>query len=132
MKFPSIFRTATPSRFEIKPRYYDPVREEVKRRTERIQAELQAGAQEEGLSDEERVQRFRAGIKGAFAEYQGIRPRERSIFASAAMIRTIIFLLLVGGLAGYIYLGQVVFEYLLYGIVLIAAIYFLNKLRTKV
>ena len=42
MKFPSIFRTASPSRFDIKPRYYDPVKEELDQRESRIKKQLEA------------------------------------------------------------------------------------------
>lgn len=40
MRFPSLFRLPRYQRFEIKPRYYDPVKEEIKERTERIKREM--------------------------------------------------------------------------------------------
>ncbi len=36
MRFPSLFRLPKYQRFHIQPRYYDPVKEEIKERTERI------------------------------------------------------------------------------------------------
>lgn len=40
MKFPSIIRLPRHRQFNIEPRYYDPVKEEIKERTERIKKEL--------------------------------------------------------------------------------------------
>jgi len=42
MKF-SLFRTPKPQRFEITPRYYDPVKEDIEFRTFRIRKELEQG-----------------------------------------------------------------------------------------
>ncbi|NVJ84933.1 MAG: hypothetical protein HWE15_01430 [Algoriphagus sp.] len=132
MKFPSIFRTASPSRFDIKPRYYDPVKEELEQRTSRIKKELEAEGKLGGeISEDDRLKHYETGIRGAFSQHQGIRPRGGSILASTAMLRTLIFLILVGGLAGYIYIGPVIFEYLLYIMVLIAGVYFFTKLKSK-
>ncbi len=41
MRFPSLFRVPKYQQFEIKPRYYDPVKEEIKERTERIKQEME-------------------------------------------------------------------------------------------
>ncbi len=43
MRFPSLFRLPQSQRFHIQPRYYDPVKEEIKERTERIKREMQTG-----------------------------------------------------------------------------------------
>ncbi|MBK6266634.1 hypothetical protein JKA74_16430 [Marivirga sp. S37H4] len=40
MKIPSIFRLPRHQRFEIKPRYYDPVKEDIDKRTSRIRQEM--------------------------------------------------------------------------------------------
>jgi hypothetical protein len=40
MKMPSIFRIPGHQRFEIQPRYYDPVKEDMEKRTNRIRQEL--------------------------------------------------------------------------------------------
>jgi len=40
MKFPSIFRLPGHQRFEIQPRYYDPIKEDLEKRTSRIRQEL--------------------------------------------------------------------------------------------
>jgi len=131
MKFPSLFRTANPSRFDVKPRYYDPVKEELNERTARIQKELEAEGKLGDISEEDRLRHYSSGIRGSFSQYQGIKEREGSIMTSTAMIRTLIFLFLVAGLAGYIYLGPVIFEYLLYLVLLIVSIYYFFKLKPK-
>lgn len=131
MKFPSIFRTAAPMRFDIKPRYYDPVREEIEQRTSKIKRELEA----KGLINDSKgtgYQGYGSGIRGSFAQYKGIKQREDvNIFASTAMIRTFIFLLLLGSVFGYVYLGPVVFEYLAYLVALVAGVYFFFRLKPK-
>jgi hypothetical protein len=130
MKFPSVFRTAAPMRFDIKPRYYDPVKEEIDQRTSRIKRELQA----EGLIKEgdEELGSYGAGLRGAFSQYRGIKERSSpNIFASTAMIRTFIFLILLGSIFGYVYLGPVIFEYMLYVALLIGAVYFFFRLKPK-
>ncbi|MFC3417021.1 hypothetical protein [Algoriphagus hitonicola] len=129
MKFPSIFRTANPARFDIKPRYYDPVREELDQRTSRIKQELEAEGKLGEITEEERLKRYESGIRGAFAQYQGIREKESSMMNSTALIRTLIFLFLLTGMGGYIYLGPVIFEYLLYLGIIVAAGFYFTKLK---
>ncbi|WP_424962384.1 hypothetical protein [Ekhidna sp.] len=41
MRFPSLFRLPKHQQFRIQPRYYDPVKEEIKERTERIKEEME-------------------------------------------------------------------------------------------
>lgn len=40
MKFPSLSRVPNYKRFNFEPRYYDPVKEDIQNRTERIKGEL--------------------------------------------------------------------------------------------
>lgn len=130
MKFPSVFRTASPMRFDIKPRYYDPVKEEIDQRTSRIKKELEA----DGILTKDGVDSgfsYQSGIRGAFAQHRGIKERSTSVFSSTAMIRSLIFFILLGGLGGYIYLGPVIFEYLLYFSAIVAGIYFYFRLKPK-
>lgn len=129
MKFPSIFRTANPARFDIKPRYYDPIKEELEQRTSRIKQELEAEGKLGEITEEERLKRYQSGIRGAFAQHQGIREKGNSVMNSTAMIRSLIFLFLITGLAGYIYIGPVIFEYLIYLGMIIAAGYYFSKLK---
>lgn len=41
MKFPSLFRLPRHQRFEIQARYYDPIKEDIDKRTSRIRKELE-------------------------------------------------------------------------------------------
>ncbi len=130
MKFPSIFRTANPSRFDIKPRYYDPVKEEIDQRTSRIKKELEADGV---ITNDENDSDFshQSGIRGSFAQHRGIKDRAANPFTSTGMIRSFIFFILLGSLGGYIYLGPVIFEYLLYLTGIVAGIYFFFRLKPK-
>ncbi|MFN3800777.1 hypothetical protein [Belliella pelovolcani] len=116
MKFPSIFKTARPMSFDIKPRYYDPVKEEIDQRTQRIKRQLQADGKLK--SDEEITDAFRSDygspIRGAFAQGGPIKGRQSSIVTSAGMLRLFIFMLLIGGMMGYIYFGSIVLYIVLY------------------
>ena len=133
MKLPTVFRTATPMRFDVKPRYYDPVKEEIVQRTSQIKKDLEA----QGLLDRSDVTSreigsYGAGIRGSFSQHKGIKEREgENIFASTAMIRSMLFLLLVGSIFGYIYIGPLIFEYMAYIAALGAAIYFFFRLKPK-
>ena len=41
MRFSSLFKTPKPQQFHIKPRYYDPVKEEMEERVERIRQSME-------------------------------------------------------------------------------------------
>jgi hypothetical protein len=131
MKFPSIFKTASHQRFAIKTRYYDPIKEEIEERTSRIKKELEAeGRLAEDQKDISEVGRSTA-IKGSFSAYRGIKQRESSPFNSTAMIRTLLFLGMIGSAFGYIYLGPIIFTYLSYLAFGAGAIYFSLRLTKK-
>lgn len=127
MKFPSIFRTAAPMRFDIKPRYYDPIKEEIAERTARIKKELE----EEGLLDpdgnEAQARSYGGGIRGAFSQYRGIKPKNQSMFSSTAMIRTLLFFGMIIAAFGYIYIGPQILEYLLYAALVLGGFYYLSR-----
>ncbi|MGY6560407.1 MAG: hypothetical protein ACXIT9_14105 [Nitritalea sp.] len=131
MKFPSIFRTAKPMRFDIKPRYYDPVREEIEQRTERIRRELQAdGRIASEDSERQRLQGdYGSGIRGAFAQGGSIGGRKSSAASQTGILRLLILIFLVGSFFGYVYLGPIMLYVLGYGGVSIAGLFFLNRLR---
>lgn len=133
MKFPSIFRTAQPMRFEIKPRYYDPVKEEIEQRTAQIKRELQAeGALPIEDEDEDNLRRNYGGsLRGAFSSGSQLKGRKTSSLHSAGLIRMVIFILLIGGMFGYIYYGPEVFYILLYAVMGIFGFTLLLKLRRK-
>lgn len=133
MKFPSIFRTASPMRFDIKPRYYDPIKEELEERTSRIKRELT----EEGILEEEEKEgesnsiKRGGAIRGSFAQHRGIKPKSSSMFNSTAVVRTLLFLAMVIAAFGYIYVGPDIFKYMLYGAVIIGGFYYLIRFLKK-
>ncbi|EKB48316.1 hypothetical protein [Cecembia lonarensis] len=118
MKFPQIFRTTQPMRFDIKPRYYDPVKEEIQQRTSRIKKELQAEGKlpPEAGNDGVYAGYDGSSIRGAFTGGSQIKGRQSSALTSAGMIRLVIFVLLIGSLFGYIYYGPEAIYAILYGI----------------
>jgi hypothetical protein len=128
MKFPSIFKTSSPQRFDIKPRYYDPIKEEIEERTARIKNELVA----EGLLDKEgNPEGHGATIRGSFSSYRSIKPRQTSLFNSTAMIRTLLFFGMITAAFGYIYIGPEIFTYLTYGALILGGIYFFFRIKNK-
>ncbi|MBC6366422.1 hypothetical protein [Algoriphagus sp. AK58] len=127
MKFPSIFKTSSPQRFAIKPRYYDPVKEEIEERTSRIKKELE----EEGLLSGENSQGYGASIRGSFSSYRGIKPRDTSVFNSTAMIRTLLFFGMISAAFGYIYIGPEIFTYLTYFALIVGGVYFFFRFKKK-
>ena len=131
MKLPSIFKTASHQRFAIKPRYYDPIKEEIEERTSRIKKELeQEGlieAEEDGSSPDPK----RSAMKGSFSSYRGMKTRDTSVFNSTGIIRTLLFLGMVSAVFGYIYLGPSIFRYLAYIGIGGGCAYFLVKFLKK-
>lgn len=135
MKLPSIFRTATPTRFEIKPRYYDKVKEDIDHRTANIQRELQS----KGVIDPDEYgndgfqQSYGSSLRGAFTQGQ-IRRNSTGGFSSAGMLRLIIFVILIIGTFGYIYYGNMALYLILYlagGVALLVFFYRLKDRFTK-
>ncbi|MCL6261631.1 hypothetical protein M3O96_21215 [Aquiflexum sp. TKW24L] len=127
MKLPSLFRTAQPMRFDIKPRFYDPVKEEIEQRTARIKKELQLEGKlpyEEGydpLNDSFRG----SAIRGAFTQGSPIKGKSSSPLSSTGFLRLLIFLVLMMLVFGYVYLGPDAVYYMLYfaaGILLVSLI----------
>ncbi len=126
MKIPSLFKSKSPNRFEIKPRYWDPVKEEIEQRTAYIKRELEA----QGKLTPEEIDlkaKYETGIRGAFSQNRKTKSFNSGSGASTAVIRSLIFFILLGGGAGYLYLGPVIFQYLLIFAVLVGVIYFISK-----
>jgi hypothetical protein len=130
MKIISLFRSKTPNRFEIKPRYWDPVKEEIEQRTSLIKRELEAQGK---LTPEEIDQKakFETGIRGAFSKNRKNKSFASGSGGSTALIRTFIFLILLGGGGGYIYLGPIIFQYMLIIAALLGVIYFISKRKPR-
>ncbi|WP_421873651.1 hypothetical protein [Marinoscillum sp.] len=98
MKFPSIIKTARYRRFEMEPRYYDPIKEEIEERTERIKRE----------------------ISGEYSgEYTGARisfDRKTRKTANTSMLQLLIAAILGSGVVGWLYFGNEVFYALWLGV----------------
>ena len=98
------FKTATYQRFTIEPRYYDPVKEDIQQRTERIKAEM-------GISDKKIDVGYRSQISGSFRK--NMKHTASGSAGSVATLRLIIFFILVMLLGGFVYVGPEVFYMLL-------------------
>jgi hypothetical protein len=96
MKLPSLIPLPRHQKFKIEPRFYDPIREDIQDRTERIRQNI-AREEEDGIF------RYHASIKGSFS-----RRRDESGGLSEVMLRLAIFTILIGIVFGYIWYGPVV------------------------
>ena len=108
MKFPSLFRTASHKRFNFEPRYYDPVKEDIERRTARIQREM----------TQDQTNNYRSNISNAFTR----KPRQSN---KTGLIQLIILAVLSTAIFGWIYYGDMVIYFLL-GLM---GLYFIYRLR---
>lgn len=81
--------------------------------------------------NEDRGYRHGSSIRGAFTSGSPIKKEPSSVIQSAGLMRMIIFVLLVGGFGGYLYLGPDFFYYLLYLGVSVALLIGLFKLKPK-
>ena len=114
MKFKfGFFKTSTHQRFHIEPRYYDPVKEEIKERTERIKEQM--GGKADGNYQPSKIN-FKRKTKSAPA---------------TSMIQLGIASLLGLMILGWLQFGNEVFYYVLWIIVPIYLIYRLKTLRRK-
>ncbi len=120
MKFLSLFnKTPSHQRFNYIPRYYDPVKEEMKEREARIKRELKL-EQEQGPGD------YRSRIAGSF---QSARKRSKQSKESlgANLLRFGIILFLVVFIIAYIQWGEIAF----YGFALFVPFYIYLKFRKQ-
>ncbi|MFZ9188998.1 MAG: hypothetical protein ACO22X_01135 [Algoriphagus sp.] len=125
MKLPTIFRTASHQRFAIKPRYYDPIKEEIEERTARIKMELEQEGEIEESGDTSSPRR--PMMKGAFSTFRSNKPRENAVFNSSTLLRTFLFLGMVLSAFGYIYVGPQIFTYMGYSAAALAGFYYLLR-----
>lgn len=100
MKRPSLFRTPKHQRFNLTPRHYDPVKEELDARTARIKAELER--EKAGLDSEDDLAGYSAtGLRGAFKQRSN-RTKSKSVNGT----QLVILVLMVAGLAAYWFFGN--------------------------
>ena len=101
MKFPSLFgRTPSYHRFEYKPRYYDPQKEEREERDRRIREELQMDKEKTAVNDD-----YRSRMRGSFR--QAMRRAKPGSETSAAMIRLAVLMFITLFLIAYLTWGYV-------------------------
>ena len=130
MKLPTIFKTSSHQRFAIKPRYYDPIKDEIEERTSRIKRELEEDGQLERSGEYDEIQAG-ASLRGAFSSFRGMKPRDNPSFNATTLIRTLLFLAMVTAAFGYIYIGPDIFTYLGYFALAVFSIYYFFKLKKK-
>lgn len=114
MKLPSIVKLGKYHRFNITPRHYDPIKEEIEERTSAIRRQLE----EEGVLrpgqdfDPGYHSGHRSAIRGSFRARS--KAKKGSLLDNSGILRLLIFVILLGGLGGYLYLGNEVLYYILY------------------
>ncbi len=114
MKFPSIIRLPKHRTFNFSARYFDPIKDELDERTQRIKREL-AMEQNKSVSPEEQAS-FRASIK--FERKQaGVRSASLMQLVIAASLASLCF--------GWLYFGNDVF----YATFIIFPIYLYYRLK---
>lgn len=115
MKLPSIIKTPRHQRFHIEPRYYDPVKEEIEQRTAQIKKELELEQKDDSSYGDSSSR-----IRGAF---QTKRARAKGV----NIMQGVILLLLVGGLVGYWFFGNIA----LYVFLMVSSLLLYLKVRGK-
>ena len=123
-----------PRQFQITPRHYDPIKEEIEERTKRIKDELRAEGllREDGERKEEVPREHGSSIRGSFTRGGGRRSgHSLASRNNTGMLRLIILLILVGTLGGYIYLGPKAVGYMLLVALGWLAIRYFSKLKGR-
>ncbi|MDN5204085.1 hypothetical protein QQ008_22020 [Fulvivirgaceae bacterium BMA10] len=109
MKFPRFIRLPQYKRFHITPRYYDPIKEDIEIRTEKIKREL-----ENGVSTH-----YRSNIRGSFT-------RKAKYNVQSGLLRIILFLVICGVMFGYLLYGR---DVLIYGLFSAGVLYIIWRLK---
>ncbi|MCK5208262.1 MAG: hypothetical protein KAQ79_09585 [Cyclobacteriaceae bacterium] len=91
MKFPSLSRIPKYKRFNYEPRYYDPIKEDIQNRTERIKGELKITSS----------QSHREHIKKAF---RNRAKREKS----SDFMQLLLVIIMLGSFGGWLIYGNIV------------------------
>ncbi|KYG76773.1 hypothetical protein [Roseivirga echinicomitans] len=100
MKLPSLVKKPNYQRYDIKPRYYDPVKEDIENRTSRIKAEM--GMNENANLDPG----YRSQIEGSFRKNM---KHAKNGVDQTIMLRLIIFVILILFVGGFVYIGKDIF-----------------------
>ncbi|MEM9896356.1 MAG: hypothetical protein AAF789_08295 [Bacteroidota bacterium] len=110
MRFPSLFRLPRHQQYEIKPRYYDPVKEEIKERERRIKEQMKTDGDHA----------YEAPNRITFSR------RKRKSASSTSLVQLGIAVMLCVLIFGWLQFGNDVLQ--IYLVVMIAA-YLLYKVR---
>lgn len=118
MKFPSIIRLPRHKSFEYTPRHYDPIKEEIEERTDRIRQELRAEGAIKNMEGEahEEGRRYAANISFR---------RTTTSDNNASLIRLLIVVVLSSLAIGWFYYGDAV----LYALLLVFPVYFYFRFK---
>ncbi len=113
MKFPSLLKIPTNNRFTIQPRYYDPIKEDIENRTDRIKkiAELKKSEKLKG------GEQYDSSIHGAFGRDSYYKQK------GMGALRFSIMVFLTAGAIGYYLYGNVS----LYVMMVVGAAFYLYK-----
>ena len=113
MRFPSLFRLPKHQQFRIQPRYYDPIKDEIKERTERIKDEM------------------RGSETGEYKSSKISFKRKTKSAPATSMIQLGIAALLGALVLGWLQFGSDIFYYALWLLVPLYLIYRLKTMRRK-
>ncbi|WP_420317518.1 hypothetical protein [Ekhidna sp.] len=113
MRFPSLFRLPRHQQFRIQPRYYDPVKEEIRERTERIKEQMEG-------SDTGEYHSTKINFK-----------RKTKSAPATSMLQLGIAALLGLMVLGWLQFGNEVFYYILWIILPVYLLYRLKTLKRK-
>jgi hypothetical protein len=111
MKLPLIFKTPRNKRFNFEPRYYDPIKEEIKERTEMFRRQLNA-------NDSEFI---RSNISNAFAK------RSREYHKGNAM-QFVFIIAFIAVTVGYLFYGNIA----LISFLVVLPVYIFIKIRRNI
>lgn len=111
MKLLTIFKTAQNKKFNFTPRYYDPIKEEIKERTNAIRKQLDGT--ETGI--------YQSNISKAFTQ----RSRRQS---SINMMQFLFVIAFIAVAIAYLYYGPIA----LYSFLIVLPIYIVIKLRKNI
>ena len=100
MKLPSLMKKAKYQRFEVIPRYYDPIKEDIENRTSRIKAEL-------GLTEDDTDLGYSSQISGSFRK--NMKHATGNGMGQTMMLRLVIMIALVMFAGGFVYIGSDIF-----------------------
>ncbi|WP_462254347.1 hypothetical protein [Ekhidna sp.] len=113
MRFPSLFRLPKHQQFRIQPRYYDPVKEEIEERTERIKEQMDGEA------------------TGNYQPTKISFKRKTKSAPSTSMIQLGIAALLGVMVLGWLQFGNEIFNYILWASIPLYLVYRLKTLRKR-